>query len=414
MAAAKRKDNKGRNLRQGESQRADGRYMYRYTDVNGSRKTIYSMDLAELRDMEKEIERNLEDGISTDTKTTLNDMYHKYMESKTELKATTKGNYAYMYEHFVMNTSLGKKQVAKIKYSDVKAYYNSLVKQGLSANTIGNVHTIIHPILTLAVRDGYIRSNPSDGVMAEVKKSHGFEKTQRHALTVPQQERFIDFLNTSDMFGHWKNLITVFLGTGCRVSEIIGLRWDDVDLKNNIISINHNCVYQLHGEGRSEFHITTPKTSAGCREIPMLSEVKKALLDERRIQFMTGGQNKAVVLDEQGNEYKNFIFSNRFNSVFIPTTINRAIKRIVDACNEQEQEQAKKEHREAVIVPYFSVHQLRHTFCTRFCENETNVKVIQEIMGHKDIQTTMNIYAEATREKKQQTMEHLEGKFKIS
>ena len=86
----------------------------------------------------------------------------------------------------------------------------------------------------------------------------------------------------------------------------------------------------------------------------------------------------------------------------------------MDACNEQEQEQAKKEHREAVLVPYFSVHQLRHTFCTRFCENETNVKVIQEIMGHKDIQTTMNIYAEATREKKQQTMEQLEGKFKIS
>ena len=129
MAAGKRKDNKGRNLRQGESQRADGRYMYRYTDVNGSRKTIYSMDLAELRDMEKEIERNLEDGISTDTKTTLNDMYHRYMESKTELKATTKGNYQYMYEHFVMGTALGKKQVSKIKYSDVKAYYNSLVKQ---------------------------------------------------------------------------------------------------------------------------------------------------------------------------------------------------------------------------------------------------------------------------------------------
>ena len=303
MAAGKRKDNKGRNLRQGESQRADGRYMYRYTDVNGSRKTIYSMDLAELRDMEKEIERNLEDGISTDAKTTLNDMYHRYMESKTELKATTKGNYQYMYEHFVMGTALGKKQVSKIKYSDVKAYYNSLVKQGLSANTIDNVHTIIHPILTLAVRDGIIRSNPSDGVMAEVKKSHGFEKTQRHALTVPQQERFLDFLNQSDMFGHWKNLITVFLGTGCRVGELIGLRWDDVDFKNNIISINHNCVYQLHGEGRSEFHITTPKTSAGCREIPMLSEVKKALQDECHIQFMTGGQNKAVVYDEQGNEF---------------------------------------------------------------------------------------------------------------
>jgi len=413
MAAGKRKDNKGRNLRQGESQRADGRYMYRYTDANGSRKTVYSMDLAELRDMEKEIERNIDDGISTDTKITLNDMYHRYMESKTDLKANTKGNYAYMYEHYAMD-SIGRKKIAKIKYSDIKAFYSGLLQQGLSAYTLDSIHCTIHPIFTIAVRDGIIRSNPSDGVMAEIKKSSGFEKTQRHALTVPEQERLLEFINQSDVFGHWKNLITVFLGTGCRVGEIIGLRWDDVDFENNIISINHNCIYQLHGVGRSEYHITTPKTAAGIREIPMLSDVRKALQDEMRLQFMTGGQNKAVVYDEQGNEYKGFIFSNRYNGMLKPSVINRSLKRIVEECNKQEQAAAEKEHREPIIVPYFSIHQLRHTFCTRFCENESNIRVIQEIMGHRDIQTTMNIYAEATREKKRQTMEQLEGKFKIS
>ena len=64
---------------------------------------------------------------------------------------------------------------------------------------------------------------------------------------------------------------------------------------------------------------------------------------------------------------------------------------------------AKKEHREPVLLPNFSAHSLRHTFCTRLCERETNLKVIQSIMGHKDIQTTMDIYAEATEEKKQET-----------
>lgn len=60
------------------------------------------------------------------------------------------------------------------------------------------------------------------------------------------------------------------------------------------------------------------------------------------------------------------------------------------------------------FVPYLTrPHNLRHTFCTRLCERETNLKVIQSIMGHKDIQTTMDIYAEATEEKKQETFEHL-------
>ena len=54
-------------------------------------------------------------------------------------------------------------------------------------------------------------------------------------------------------------------------------------------------------------------------------------------------------------------------------------------------------------------HILRHTFCTRFCENETNLKVIQEIMGHADISTTMDVYAEATQEKKKESMTSLQS-----
>ena len=67
----------------------------------------------------------------------------------------------------------------------------------------------------------------------------------------------------------------------------------------------------------------------------------------------------------------------------------------------------KEEKREPVLIPDFSCHHLRHTFCTRFCENETNVKVIQAVMGHADIETTMNIYAEATDSKKAEAMSKL-------
>lgn len=105
--------------------------------------------------------------------------------------------------------------------------------------------------------------------------------------------------------------------------------------------------------------------------------------------------------------FSNFIFCNRFGSLHNPAAINRAIKRIVNDCNANEIIKAKREHREPVIVPRFSSHIARHTFCTRLCENETNVKVIQSVMGHKDIQTTLDIYAEVSEKKKLDVFEQL-------
>ena len=93
--------------------------------------------------------------------------------------------------------------------------------------------------------------------------------------------------------------------------------------------------------------------------------------------------------------------------------MNRAIKRIIADYNVGEEVEVKKQHRKAVLLPDFSAHHLRHTFCTRLCEKETNLKVIQSVMGHKDIQTTMDIYTEATEEKKQKPFERLAATLDI-
>ena len=186
------------------------------------------------------------------------------------------------------------------------------------------------------------------------------------------------------------------------------MRWEDCDFDNNTISINHNLVYRQQESGKCEFHVTTPKTKSGTRIVPMLSEVRRALLTEKKKQ-MAEGFNKTVI-----DGYSGFVFTNREGYIHNPQTINRAIKRIILACNNEEEQKAKKEKREPIIIRNFSIHNLRHTFCTRFCENETNLKVIQEIMGHSDISTTMNIYAEATKDKKIESFKQLEGKIKIS
>lgn len=397
-------------------------YEFRYFDRQGKKHSIYSWKLVAtdkvppgkrckepLRDIERRIMRDLEDGIDTIEayRTTLNHFFDDYIETKYELKQSTRTNYKYMYKKYVRD-DLGTKKIVSIKYSDVKKFYIHLIKDvGFKPNSLEIIHTILHPVFTTAVRDGKIRVNPSDGVMAEIKRSHDWTKPKRHALTIPQQEAFVTFCSNSSQYSHWMPLFTVLLGTGCRVGEVIGLRWEDCDFEQNLISVNHNLIYRQQDSGSCEFHITTPKTKAGVRIIPMFQDVKNALTQEYERQQITGFNQTEI------DGYSGFIFSNRYGYVLSPHNINRAIERIVRDHNKQETEAAEKEQREPVLIPRFSVHQLRHTFCTRFCENERDIKVIQEIMGHADISTTMDIYNEATMDRKKQSFASLEGKIKI-
>ena len=96
-----------------------------------------------------------------------------------------------------------------------------------------------------------------------------------------------------------------------------------------------------------------------------------------------------------------------------PHCINRAIDRIFRDYNAEELVNAKNDGRNPLFLPHFSVHNLRHTFCTRMYENESNIKIIQEIMGHADITTTMDIYNEATMDKKRESFSNPEGIMRL-
>lgn len=406
----RRKDDKGRVLKDGESFRPkEGRYMYRYTSTDGKRHAVYAGDLNELRKKEEKIQHDLAGGIRIgEDSITLNDIYEIWKKDKNTLKETTKSNYVYMYEHFVKN-DFGRRKLRDIRKSDVRRYYNGLLdKKCLKVNTLDGLHTVIHQLFGLAVDDCYIVKNPSDGVMGECKKAHNLDIPKRRALTIPQQEAFIRFVGETLMYRHWLPLFTTFLGTGMRVSELVGLRWEDVHLAEGYIDVNHNTVYYQREKGKCYFAVTTPKTEAGKRIIPLLPEVRKAFEDEKAHQ-----KEAEIVCKANIDGYTNSIFLNRYGNIHNPQTINRTIKRITLAYNEQEMEAAEQEGREPVLIPPFSCHNLRHTFCTRYCENETNLKVIQEIMGHRDIATTMEIYAEATKDAKVKSFENLEGKIKI-
>ena len=425
----KRKDLKGRILHTGESQLKEGkfkgRYQYDYTDINRKRKHVNSWRLTEtdpvpsghrpckaLRTIEEEVNADLRDGIdrSSASRTTLNAYFDAYIKTKIEIKPSTRGNYIYVYNLTVRDT-IGERKISEFRYSDIKKFYIYLIQErGFKPNSVENVNTILHPVFEMAVKDDYIRKNPTSGVLTEIKKSSEWDKSPRHALTVSEQEHFIEFVKASPIYAHWTPLFVFFLGTGCRVGEVIGLTWKDVDLEKGMISINHNAVYRMdheHRENGCYMYINTPKTRAGSREIPIFTEVREALEEVKEIDQYLSDPDYSI------DGYSDFVFLNRDRHVHNPQTINRAIKRIVRDFNAQETRIAQVENREPDLIRDFSVHNLRHTFCTRLCEVEGNLKLIQSIMGHADAQTTLDIYAECTRQKKTESFARLDGIMKI-
>ena len=403
--AKTRRDSRGRTLRPGETQRKKtGQYIYTYTDPLGRRRFIYANDLVSLREKEKELVKDQLDGLDRYVAgtTTINEAFDRYISTKYNLKDHTKSNYMHTYDRYVRDT-LGEKKLRDVKYSDVLAYYYYLINErGLEVNTVDGVHTLLHPTFQMAVRDNIIRTNPAEGVMKVIMQNNKRNTGIRRALTVEQQKAFMEYLANHDVYFHWWPMFAVLLGTGCRIGEALGLRWEDLDFENRTISINHSLVYyQTATDKTCALRVSTPKTEAGIRTIPMMDIVYDAfqmLYEEQK----ENGFNETVIDGMSG-----FVFCNRFGNVPNPQSVNLAIKRIVGSYNYEEQLKAAKEKREALILPNFSCHQLRHTFCTRLCENETNLKVIQSIMGHKNFETTMDIYAEATDRKKKQTFENL-------
>ena len=220
--AYSRKDRKGRVLRKGETQRkCDGKYVYTYTDTLGRRRSIYSKDIKTLREREEQLIKDQLDGLDIYVagSATVNFVFDRYISTKSELRETTRTNYKYMYDRFVKD-GFGKKKIAVIKFSDVLQFYQYLLKdKKMQVNTLETIHTVLHPTFQLAVRDNIIRTNPSDGVMAQVKKLPGRNHGVRHALTLEQQRAFIRYIENNERFESWVTLFKFLLGTGCRIGD---------------------------------------------------------------------------------------------------------------------------------------------------------------------------------------------------
>lgn len=386
----RRKDNKGRVLEKGESQRKDGRYVYQYKDIAGNRKSVYAANLSDLRKREREIRRDLEDNINTvKAEMTLNELFDQYIGFKTQIANSTRQNYINLWNGRIRNEWLGKKKICDIKKSDILKFYDSLYKE-LKYSTLKTFNGILSPCLEFALNDDIIRKNPCKGCIKEFTN----DAEERIALTEMQQEEFMKFVKESKVYSAYYPMLTFMFGTAVRCGEAIGLTWSDVDFKNREVSINHQLIYKKHN-GKYEFYADSPKTDAGLRIIPMTRGVYKALLEQKELQASKGWRTNVEI-----NGYRNFVFSTKNKNPIMPSAVNSMLLNAVNRYNHREDKKLE--------LPHISAHNLRHTGCTRMAEAGMDLKVLQYIMGHNDMSVTMEVYNHVLDERKRKEMDKLE------
>ena len=379
----KRRDNKGRILRTGESQRADGRYMYKYVNRAGETKVVYSWKLVatdrvpkgkrddlSLREKEREIQRDLEDGIDTKgKKMTLCELYAKKTAQRINVKKNTLAGRKYLMDALKQD-KLGSRSIDSIKPSDAKEWAVRMKEKGYGFKTISNYKRSLKASFYMAIEDDYVRKNPFDFQLSEAIDD---DSESRQALSEEQEEKLLSFLQYDTVYQKYYDDVLILLKTGLRISELCGLTVQDLDFENHTLNINHQLLRNQEG-----YYIETPKTKCGIRKVPMSEEAGKAF--QRMLKRKKTG--KGIVIDG----YRNFLFLNQKGMPMTACYYTSTLRNIVKKYN--------KYHDEP--LPKITPHILRHTFCTRLAQKNMNPKNLQYIMGHSSIMITLNLYAHAS------------------
>lgn len=389
----RRKDHKGRTLKVGESQKKDLSYQYRYTDMLGKRHTIYSWRLLpsdkapigkketkSLREKESEIEVMLSQGMTgLGMDITLNEMFEYYISHKKHkgkpLAENTVFNYRVMYDKNVKNSIHGNMRISDIRKANITDFYEGLQERGISYGTISFFQKLLSSVFNMALDNEMTKSNPTKRALDVVGGTH----KRREALTQKQQEEFLSYLYKQDRDMYRK--VAFLLGTMCRVSEFAGLTWDDIDMKGRIITIDYQLQYKKFDDDEPKYRINATKNTH-TRKIPMSDDVYEVLCELSKYYFIL---REDYCVDGKTD----FVFYSKTGTLLNIGIFNRELKKAVEMYNDMAEYK----------IESISAHTLRHTGCTRDAEDGMDIKVLQYIMGHSNMQITNNVYNHVNEER---------------
>ena len=390
------KDKNGKELGKGISQRTDGRYDARYIDKYGKRRSLYSYKLNEIKKLLRDAQYEDDHGMGGNgINVTLDEWFVEWMRLYKEktVGLKTQQTLRATYNSRV-KPNIGKMYLKDIKTFHVQKLLNDLLEVGLNISTVSNIKILLKNMLRHAVQNEFITKNPCDA--AELPKIKTIES---RVLTIDEQSQFFDFAFACTHI----NVFKFTLLTGMRIGEVIGLQWSDIDFENRKISVTKTLQY---GDARSEkgyiFYYSTTKTEAGNRNLPMGDELYALLKLQKEHQTRARLKSKGLWKPREG--FENLVFVGTKGQPLKIGILNEAIRGIIQKINVYECEIAKEENREAKKFKHFTCHAFRHTFTTRCYEQGVPDKVIQKLLGHANIETTLNIYAHTTEQAKEVAM----------
>lgn len=301
------------------------------------------------------------------------------------IKEKTYESYMHIINNYLI-AQLGNFIISELTTGQVQTMINNMKDKELSSRTIRYANTVLHNALEQAVNNDIIVKNVTNAVVLPKQN-----KREIKALSQEQQKKFIEVCKNNE--GGLPFILMI--ASGIRRAELLGLRWEDVDEKNCSIKIVQSVLRVKdfdNGETKTKLIFDTPKTKSSIRTIPIPKSVLKDLLKHKEEQ-----KQDKIELNELGLKYQehNLVFASKTGQPTEPRNLNRKFYKLI-----------KKAGIESI-----NLHGLRHSFATRLLEEKEPAKVVQELLGHKSIQITLDTYSHVSNNLKREAIEKIDKYF---
>lgn len=233
---------------------------------------------------------------------------------------------------------------------------------GLSPTTVRQFHNLLHKVFETARKWGLVKNNPAKA--ADPPKR---AETEMQYLTPDQARAFIEACEEPGQ--RYGDLFKLAVLTGLRRGELLGLRWQDLDLQNNVASIRQTLVRSTEGNLRFQ----TPKSSTGERTVALTHRVIHTLQQHRERQQE---KREEVGSGWQGEDH-DLVFTNAVGAPVDPSNLRRTYDKVLEEND----------------LPMIRFHDLRHTHATLMLRNGEHPKVVSERLGHSRVQITLDRYS---------------------
>lgn len=372
-------DKRGRKLPRGIRQRCnnsfEGRFMH-----EGVSYTVYGNTVTETKKAMENLRHDVERGIYvTKEKILFSNWFNTWMQEykKNQIKDSTYNSYQ-KYYGCVIKKYLEEMNIADIRGEHIQKLYNSMTKDGYALPTIKIVSAVLSGCMQQAVRNGLIDRNPVKAAILPRQKS----KKTRQALSREQQALFMEYAKDSYLY----NYFAVMLRTGLRNGEMRGLKYKDIDRKDNVLHIRRTANY-IEGRG---YYEDTPKTITSLRDIPLTEDIIEFLNRQRSMQIYT----------RKVQSIEKYIFCTETGGIMSRERVQAEIDRII-----------KRINADGIEFTRITPHVFRHTFATRAIEAGMHPQVLKTILGHSSLAMTMDLYSHVLPDTKAEAMEKIAKAF---